>query len=122
MLVHGLFLDEFRWDDDNMEVADSNVGEMNSALPMLHMEPKMDYEQDPNLYKSPLYKTGLRAGTLSTTGKNFVSNSPLLTVVTTRILSLVLRLTKNLMFCRSLNKLRGCCLSPIIYATRLLDC
>ena len=121
VLVHGLFLDGFRWDDDNMEVADSNVGEMNTPLPMLHMEPMMDFEQDPNLYKSPLYKTGLRAGTLSTTGKNFV-NSPLLTVVTARFPLLFLRLTKNMIFSRSLDKLRGCRLSPIIYATRLLDC
>ena len=70
VLVHGLFLDGYRWDDDNMVVTDSKIGEMNAVLPMLHMEPQMDYEPDPELYKSPLYKTGLRAGTLSTTGKD----------------------------------------------------
>ena len=56
-----------------MVVTDSKVGEMNGVLPMLHMEPQMDYEPDPALYKSPLYKTGLRAGTLSTTGKDIYS-------------------------------------------------
>ena len=51
-----------------MAMADSVVGEMNSVLPMMHMEPVLDLVQDPALYKSPLYKTGLRAGVLSTTG------------------------------------------------------
>ncbi len=69
VLVHGLFLDGYRWDDEQMVVADSHLGEMDTPLPMLHVEPQMDYEPDPQLYKSPLYKTSLRAGTLSTTGK-----------------------------------------------------
>ena len=39
------------------------------ALPVLHMEPKMNHVPDASRYKSPLYKTAERAGTLSTTGK-----------------------------------------------------
>ena len=69
ILVHGLFMDGFRWDDENMVITDSLFGQMNSALPMMHMEPKMDFEADSADYRSPLYKTSARAGTLSTTGR-----------------------------------------------------
>lgn len=69
ILAHGLFMDGFRWDDEEMVVTDSIPGEMMSSLPMIHMEPCMDLEPNPDDYVSPLYKTGLRAGTLSTTGE-----------------------------------------------------
>jgi dynein heavy chain, axonemal len=69
ILVHGLFMDGFRWDDDNMVLTDSLAGVMNSALPVMHMEPKMDYEAPSEDYRAPLYKTSARAGTLSTTGQ-----------------------------------------------------
>ena len=69
VLIHGLFMDGFRWDDENMVVVDARPGEMYSVLPMVHMEPKMDWDGHPADYRSPLYKTGARAGTLSTTGK-----------------------------------------------------
>ena len=51
-----------------MQLADSNPGEMNPPLVMLHMEPKMDFIPEDVDYIAPLYKTGLRAGTLSTAG------------------------------------------------------
>jgi dynein heavy chain len=74
VLVHGLFMDACRWDDDEMQLADSRPGEMNPMLPVMLMEPEMNFSPDPGDYISPLYKTGLRAGTLSTTGHstNFV--------------------------------------------------
>ncbi|BFZ25685.1 hypothetical protein BsWGS_28724 [Bradybaena similaris] len=68
VLVHGLFMDGFRWDWQEMVCADSIQGQMNSSLPMMHMEPRMDYEPDEALYSAPLYKTAERAGVLSTTG------------------------------------------------------
>ncbi|XP_071825285.1 dynein axonemal heavy chain 6-like isoform X2 [Apostichopus japonicus] len=74
VLVHGLFMDASRWDDEAMIVADPKIGEMNPTLPVMHMKPEMSFTPDPADYIAPLYKTGLRAGTLSTTGHstNFV--------------------------------------------------
>lgn len=74
ILVHGLYMDGFRWDMEAMHVTDSLPGEMNPPLVMLHMEPRMDFEPSPADYLAPLYKTGFRAGVLSTTGHstNFV--------------------------------------------------
>ncbi|XP_077994098.1 dynein axonemal heavy chain 6-like [Glandiceps talaboti] len=74
VLVHGLFMDCGRWDDENMMLADAYSGEMNPPLPVMHMQPKMNFTPDKSDYISPLYKTGLRAGVLSTTGHstNFV--------------------------------------------------
>ena len=70
ILVHGLFMDGFRWDDEEMVLTDSLPGVMNSMMPMMHMEPKMDFSSSSNSYNSPLYKTSARAGTLSTTGQS----------------------------------------------------
>ena len=68
-----------RWDFETMQLADSNPGEMNPPLVMLHMEPKMDFIPEDVDYIAPLYKTGLRAGTLSTTGTcSHTPPSPLL--------------------------------------------
>lgn len=53
-----------------MELSDSLPGEMNPPLVMLHMEPKMDFVPDEADYIAPLYKTGQRAGVLSTTGEH----------------------------------------------------
>nr|XP_006813236.1 PREDICTED: dynein heavy chain 6, axonemal [Saccoglossus kowalevskii] len=75
VLVHGLFVDAGRWDDETMLLADALPGEMNPPLPIMHMEPMMNFEPDASsTYKCPLYKTGARAGVLSTTGHstNFV--------------------------------------------------
>ncbi|XP_074052253.1 dynein axonemal heavy chain 6 isoform X2 [Macrotis lagotis] len=74
VLVHGMFMDASRWDDQNMVIEDALPGQMNPMLPVVHFEPYQNYEPTPSLYHSPLYKTGARAGTLSTTGHstNFV--------------------------------------------------
>ena len=44
---------------------------MNERLPLLHMEPKMDFTPPVEDYICPLYKTAARAGVLSTTGQEF---------------------------------------------------
>ncbi|XP_006900461.1 PREDICTED: dynein heavy chain 6, axonemal [Elephantulus edwardii] len=74
VLVHGMFMDASRWNDQEMVIEDALPGEMNPMLPVVHFEPQQNYEPSPTLYHSPLYKTGARAGTLSTTGHstNFV--------------------------------------------------
>ncbi|XP_078448652.1 dynein axonemal heavy chain 6 [Lampetra planeri] len=74
VLVHGLFMDASRWDDEDMVMEDALAGQMNPPLPVLHFEPRQNYQPDPSLYHAPLYKTSARAGTLSTTGHstNFV--------------------------------------------------
>ncbi|KAK3733193.1 hypothetical protein QZH41_008554, partial [Actinostola sp. cb2023] len=72
VLVHGLYFDGARWDDDKMVIGDAHYGVMNPPFPMLHMEPQMNLLQDNTLYKCPLYKTSARAGVLSTTGTYYV--------------------------------------------------
>ncbi|XP_032208513.1 dynein heavy chain 6, axonemal isoform X2 [Mustela erminea] len=74
VLVHGMFMDASRWDNTEMVMEDALPGQMNPMLPVVHFEPQQNYVPNPTLYHSPLYKTGARAGTLSTTGHstNFV--------------------------------------------------
>nr|KAI8727041.1 hypothetical protein BgiMline_033964 [Biomphalaria glabrata] len=74
VLVHGLYMDGFAWDWDHMTVGDQLKGQMQANLPVMHMDPRLDYEPDLSLYPAPRYKTAARAGTLSTTGHstNFV--------------------------------------------------
>ncbi|XP_060941446.1 dynein axonemal heavy chain 6 [Limanda limanda] len=74
VLVHGMYMDASRWDDDNMVIEDALPRMMNGVLPVVHFEPQQNYEPEPELYQAPLYKTSARAGTLSTTGHstNFV--------------------------------------------------
>uniref|UniRef100_A0A8C5DEH4 Dynein heavy chain n=1 Tax=Gouania willdenowi TaxID=441366 RepID=A0A8C5DEH4_GOUWI len=74
VLVHGMFMDASRWDDVNMVMEDSLPRVMNAMLPVVHFEPQLNSEPEPDLYPAPLYKTSARAGTLSTTGHstNFV--------------------------------------------------
>ncbi|XP_030047949.1 dynein axonemal heavy chain 6 [Microcaecilia unicolor] len=74
VLVHGMYMDGYRWDDELMVIEDALPGQMNPMLPVVHFEPRQNYQASLSLYQSPLYKTGARAGTLSTTGHstNFV--------------------------------------------------
>uniref|UniRef100_A0A8C3AFB1 Dynein axonemal heavy chain 6 n=1 Tax=Cyclopterus lumpus TaxID=8103 RepID=A0A8C3AFB1_CYCLU len=74
VLVHGMFMDSSRWDDDNMVIEDALPRVMNAMLPVVHFEPQQNYVPEADLYHAPLYKTSARAGTLSTTGHstNFV--------------------------------------------------
>lgn len=74
VLVHGLFMDACRWDDDHHIVVDSHYGQMQSELPAMHMMPRQNFTRPADDYVAPLYKTSVRAGVLSTTGHstNFV--------------------------------------------------
>ncbi|CAF3079436.1 unnamed protein product [Rotaria socialis] len=74
VILHGLYTEAFRWDNQRKQITDAIRGEMIATLPMLHMEPRQNYVVDPTQYISPLYKTAARAGVLSTTGHstNFV--------------------------------------------------
>ena len=74
VLVHGLYMDACRWNDETMQISNQLDREMNPPLPMMHMEPRRNLVRDPSFYAAPLYKTSARAGVLSTTGHstNFV--------------------------------------------------
>ena len=76
-LVHGMFMDSSRWDDDNMVIEDALPRVMNSMLPVVHFEPQLSYTPEPDLYHAPLYKTSARAGTLSTTGTYWIQTETL---------------------------------------------
>ncbi len=69
VILHGLYMEAFRWDAERKQIADAIRGEMIATLPMLHMEPRQNYVVNPTHYIAPLYKTAARAGVLSTTGK-----------------------------------------------------
>ncbi len=64
------FLEFSRWDDDTQLLTDSLLGETLVPLPIVHMKPELDFKRDPTKYVSPLYKTSVRAGVLSTTGES----------------------------------------------------
>lgn len=72
--VHGLYLEGARWDTDKKWVTEARPGEMYISLPMIWFKPVVDYVHPEECYACPLYKTSVRAGTLSTTGQstNFV--------------------------------------------------
>lgn len=74
VLIHGLFMEACRWDDEQQQLADPLPGQMHSAMPVLHMLPAANFDVPQNHYVAPLYKTSARAGVLSTTGHstNFV--------------------------------------------------
>ncbi|XP_066588945.1 dynein axonemal heavy chain 6 [Prorops nasuta] len=72
--IHGLFIDAGKWDFQFKILVDANTGEMNPPLPVFHINPVLVLPDPDPRYVSPLYKTGIRAGVLSTTGHstNFV--------------------------------------------------
>lgn len=73
-LVHGIFTDAWKWDDNEMCMTESDLGVMNTPVPVFKMVPEMDFTPEKADYICPLYKEGLRQGVLSTTGHstNFV--------------------------------------------------
>jgi len=72
--THGCYMDGARYDWDTGKVEDSLPGVMYTPLPVIKFTPVANYVRNKNDYSCPLYKTSVRAGTLSTTGHstNFV--------------------------------------------------
>jgi dynein heavy chain len=83
--VYGLFMEGGRFDRHTMVMAESIPRLLFDSLPTIWLKPVIatDYNP-PNVYECPLYKTSLRAGTLSTTGHstNFVVALPVPTTDT----------------------------------------
>ncbi|CAK8985673.1 unnamed protein product [Durusdinium trenchii] len=71
--IHGLFMDGAAWSYDDMAIDDQEFGTMFVKSPIINFIPwkaELVWEK----YRCPIYKTSIRAGTLSTTGHstNFV--------------------------------------------------
>jgi len=81
--IYGLFIENARWSAEGRCLEEPLPGEMHVQVPVIHFIPtyKSDgsngqyvVEDDGWTYKCPVYKTGARAGVLSTTGQstNFI--------------------------------------------------
>ena len=82
--VHGLFMEGGRFDREKMQMEDSAPRELFDQMPCVWLKPVISADYNPtNVYDCPLYKTSLRAGTLSTTGHstNFVVALPVPTAL-----------------------------------------
>ena len=74
--IHGLFVVGARWNPNKMILDEMNPLQLISRVPCVWLDPALS--KDINFgtaYPSPVYKTSLRAGTLSTTGHstNFIT-------------------------------------------------
>ena len=77
--IYGLFMEAGRFDRAAMKMAESSPRVLFDTLPTIWLKPVITAEYHPeNVYDCPLYKTSIRAGTLSTTGHstNFVVALP----------------------------------------------
>jgi len=75
VLVKGLYLEGAGWEMSSGRLVKSSPGVIYSQLPVIHFSPSQSADAPTStLYQCPLYKTVVRAGTLSTTGQstNFV--------------------------------------------------
>jgi len=68
IFIHGLFIDGAAWDYDEMVICDQQFGVMYEKCPVINFFPVQLRKKDFSKYHIPLYKTSVRAGTLSTTG------------------------------------------------------
>ena len=77
--IHGLFLVCAQFDLEKKMLIESNPGSMFATLPVIHFDPIENYLPSKENYETPLYKTSVRAGVLSTTGQstNYVLNMSL---------------------------------------------
>jgi len=71
---YGMYMDGARLDWNETLIHDSLPGVMYTPLPVIKFTPVANFQRDKSNYHCPLYKTSVRAGTLSTTGHstNFV--------------------------------------------------
>ena len=73
--IHGLFMQGAKYDVAIDSVVEAAPGDLFDRFPVIWLKPVLNDEKNvENLFRCPLYKTSLRAGTLSTTGHstNFV--------------------------------------------------
>lgn len=73
--IYGLFMEGGRFCREKMQMAESQPRQLLDDLPAIRLVPVISADYDPkDVYSCPLYKTSIRAGTLSTTGHstNFV--------------------------------------------------
>ena len=78
--IYGLFMEGGRFDREKLMMDDSTPRELFDSMPCIWLKPVISAEYNPTgVYDCPLYKTSLRAGTLSTTGHstNFVVALPI---------------------------------------------
>ena len=78
--IYGLFMEAARFDRDSVKLVDMIPRKLFDAMPCIWLKPVITADYNPtNVYDCPLYKTSLRAGTLSTTGHstNFVVSLPI---------------------------------------------
>ena len=73
-MIHGLYMQCCRWDEDNGCIGEEKVGQVIYDCPIIHLLPDEDHAVESDVYVCPVYKTSNRAGTLTTTGisSNFV--------------------------------------------------
>ena len=66
--IYGLFMDGARYNREYKCIDEQTPAVLYDTVPMIHLKPMKDYVPNPEEYTCPLYKTGARAGVLSTTG------------------------------------------------------
>lgn len=72
--IYGMFLDGARWNREEMIIDEQIPSVLYDTMPAIWFKPFVDYKPDPDFYIAPVYKTGVRAGVLTTTGQssNFI--------------------------------------------------
>lgn len=77
--VYGLYMEGGRFERSTMKMAESHPRQLLDVMPSVWLKPVITADYKPvSVYDCPLYKTSIRAGTLSTTGHstNFVVSLP----------------------------------------------
>ena len=68
--IYGLFMDGARYNREYKVIDEQYPAVLYDTVPLVHFQPVKDYVPSPEEYQCPLYKTGARAGVLSTTGQS----------------------------------------------------